>query len=212
MNATRGKDWKGYPDLFLPKYVSMFPKGYVIDLGACTGSKGDNAIFLAEHGFEVEAFDRNTKLINELQEYAKGNNLTVRAIRNELTTLTIIPKRYSLALLTWSLMYIRKGERAGLVKMATKGLIPGGYIYLSAFSTEDPGFLICKDKLDEIEERTYFVPTRKMPVHFFDLDEMKELVDGLEIVAVKEGIEKDPNPKDDHFHGVVELLAKVPDK
>jgi|GEM_PF-4857252 len=212
MSAARGSDRKGFTDLFLPKYVTMFPKGYVIDLGACTGGKGENAIFLAEHGFEVEAFDRNTDLINKLQALAKERKLTIRAIRNELTTLTIIPNRYSLALITWSLMYIRKGERAGLVKMATKGLIPGGYIYLSGFSTEDPGYLLCKDKLDEIEERTYFVPTRKMPVHFFDLDEMKELVDGLEIIAVKEGIEKDPNPKADHFHGVVELLAKAPGK
>lgn len=212
MSAARDSDRKGYPDLFLPKYVSIIPEGYVIDLGACTGSRGDNSIFLAEHEFEVEAFDRDTKLINELQEYAKEKKLSIRAIRNELTTLTIIPKRYSLALITWSLMYIRKGERAGLVKMAIKGLIPGGYIYLSAFSTEDPGFLLCKDKLEEIEERTYFVPTRKMPVHFFDADEIKGLVEGLDIIAIKEGIEMDPNPKSDHYHGIIELLARLPKK
>ena len=211
MSSADSFKMKGYPDLFLVKYVSIIPKGVVIDLGACTGNKGDNSVFLAEHGFEVEAFDRDAKGIADLQALAKKRSLPIRAIKNELITLTIIPRRYALAVLTWSLMYIRKGERAGLVKMTIKGLLPGGYIYLSGFSTEDPGFIVCKGKLDEIEERTYFVPTRKMPVHFFDAEELKGLVEGLEIVAFKEGLEMDPHPTNRHFHGVIELIARVPE-
>ena len=146
-----GRQKRAIPDLFLLQYLPIIPRGVALDLGA---GNGRNSIFLAEHGFEVDAFDRGTESVAELMTAARERNLPIRAIRNEVTTLTILPKRYSLAVIAWVLMFLRRGERDGVVKMAIRGLLPGGFIYLGVFSTHDPGYALCKEKF-ELEKRRF---------------------------------------------------------
>ncbi len=202
-----GRQKRAIPDLFLLQYLPIIPRGVALDLGA---GNGRNSLFLAEHGFEVDAFDRGTESVAELMRAAQERNLSVRAIRNELTTLTILPKRYSLAVIAWVLMFLRHGERDGLVKMAVRGLLPGGFIYLGVFSTTDPGYALCKEKFDEIEERTFFVPKRKMTMHYFLPEETKALLGGLELIAFKEGYEMDIGHGEPHYHGRIEVVARLP--
>lgn len=197
------------PDLFLLQYLSIIPRGIALDLGA---GKGRNSIFLAENGFEVDAFDRSPEAVSALQKEAQERSLPIRAIKNELTTLTIIPNRYSLALAAWVLMFLRRGEREGLVKMTLKGLLPGGIVYLGVFSIHDPGYEMCKEQFEEIkgEERTFFVAKRKMPVHYFTVDEVRGLLKGLELIALSESFEMDITHGEPHYHGRIEVLARVP--
>ncbi len=206
-NPEAGEKIRMIPDVMLLRYLPIFKTEIALDLGC---GKGRNSIFLAEHGFEVDSFDRNQDSIAALQETAKKQNLNIRAIKNELTTLTIIPNRYSLVVSAWVLMFLRRGEREGLVKMAIRSLVPGGYIYLGVFSTADPGFALCKERFDEIEDRTYFVPKKKMVVHYFLPDEVKELAKGLELIAFKESYEMDITHGEPHYHGRIELLARNP--
>jgi tellurite methyltransferase len=206
--SRRSRQKKAIPDLFLLQYLSIIPRGIALDLGA---SKGRNSIFLAEHGFEVDAFDRDSDSVVELQTIAQERNLPIRAIRNELTTLTILPKRYSLAVLAWVLMFLRRGERDGLVKMATRGLVPGGFLYLGVFSTEDPGYELCKEQFEEIEERTFYVPKRKMTMHYFLPKEVKALIKELEMVAFNQSYEMDIGHGDPHYHGRIEVIAHLPE-
>ncbi|MCK4333724.1 methyltransferase domain-containing protein [candidate division WOR-3 bacterium] len=202
-----GRQKRAIPDLFLLQYLPIIPRGVALDLGA---GNGRNSIFLAEHGFEVDAFDRGTESVAELMTAARERNLPIRAIRNEVTTLTILPKRYSLAVIAWVLMFLRRGERDGVVKMAIRGLLPGGFIYLGVFSTHDPGYALCKEKFEEIEERTFFVPKRKMTMHYFIPEEVKALLGGLEEIAFKEGYEMDIGHGEPHHHGRIEVIARLP--
>lgn len=204
-----GRQKRAIPDLFLLQYLPIVPRGIALDLGA---GNGRNSLFLAEHGFEVDAFDRDAESVEKLMRVAQERNLPVRAIRNELTTLTILPKRYSLAVIAWVLMFLRRGERDGLVKMAIRGLLPGGFVYLGVFSTQDPGYALCKKKFEEIEERTFFVPKRKMTMHYFLPEEAKALLGGLEEIAFKEGYEMDIGHGDPHHHGRIEVIARLPQK
>ena len=207
MSAEASRPKRSIPDLFLLQYLPIIPRGVALDLGA---GNGRNSLFLAEHGFEVDAFDHDAESVAELMRAVQERNLPVRAIRNELTTLTILPKRYSLAVIAWVLMFLRRGERDGLVKMAIRGLLPGGFIYLGVFSTTDPGYALCKEKFDEIEERTFFVPKRKMTMHYFLPKEVKELAKGLELIAFKEGYEMDIGHGEPHYHGRIEVVARLP--
>jgi len=202
-----GRQKRAIPDLFLLQYLPIVPRGIALDLGA---GNGRNSLFLAEHGFEVDAFDRDAESVEKLMRVAQERNLPVRAIRNELTTLTILPKRYSLAVIAWVLMFLRRGERDGLVKMAIRGLVPGGFVYLGVFSTQDPGYALCKEKFEEIEERTFFVPKRKMTMHYFLPEEAKALLGGLDLIAFKEGYEMDIGHGDPHHHGRIEVIARLP--
>lgn len=200
---------KSVPDLFLVQYLPIIPQGVALDLGA---GKGRNSIFLSENGFEVDAFDRDAQAVAALQKLAQERALPIRAIKNELTTLTIIPNRYTLTLAAWVLMFLRRGEREGLVKMAIKGLVPGGLIYLGVFSIQDPGYEMCKEQFEEIkgEERTFFVAKRKMPVHYFTQDEVRGLLKGLELIAFSDSYEMDITHGEPHYHGRIEILARVP--
>lgn len=201
------KDASLIPDLFLLQYLSIIPRGFALDLGA---GKGRNTLFLAEHGFEVDAFDRDNESVSYLQKNASDRSLPIRAIKNELTTLTILPKRYSLAVAAWVLMFLRRGEREGLIKMAIRGLVPEGYLYMGVFSSEDPGYETCKSEFEEIEERTFFVPKRKMTVHYFVPEEVQAVVKGLEVIALKKSYEMDISHGSPHYHGKIEVLAKLP--
>ncbi len=194
------------PDLVLMQYLDLIPKGVALDLGS---GEGRNTIFLAEQGFEVDAFDRKEDAVANLQALAQEEKLAIRAIKNELTTLTIIPNRYSLALIAWVLMFLRRGEREGLVKMTLRGLVPGGYLYLGVFSTEDPGYELCKNQFEEIEERTFYVPKRKMTVHYFIPEEVKALLKGLELISFTESYQMDNSHGELHYHGRIEVLARI---
>jgi dihydroneopterin aldolase len=74
------------PSRFLVQNVNRLPKGRVLDVACGTGR---HSLYLAGHGFEVDAIDRDTDALSQLAATAKQRNLpnvTVQSVDLERTT------------------------------------------------------------------------------------------------------------------------------
>ena len=67
---------------FLRKYIALLPKGKVLDLAA---GEGRNAVFLAQHGFKVDAVDISEIGLNKTQKLAQKRMVRVHTILLILT-------------------------------------------------------------------------------------------------------------------------------
>ena len=56
------------PNPFLKKHIHLLPRGKALDIA--TG-EGRNAVFLAQHGFEVDAVDISEKGLRKAQQLAR---------------------------------------------------------------------------------------------------------------------------------------------
>jgi len=74
------------PSRFLTQHLHLLPKGKVLDVAA---GSGRNALYLASHGFQVDAMDRDEQAMAQLAATAKQRNfpsLRVRTVDLERTT------------------------------------------------------------------------------------------------------------------------------
>ena len=69
------------PSTILKKYIRLFPKGRALDIAA---GEGRNAIFLAEHGFEVDAVDISGVALNRARKLARARGVKIRTIVADL--------------------------------------------------------------------------------------------------------------------------------
>jgi dihydroneopterin aldolase len=84
--AHRIQDTGPAPAQFLTQQFHRLPKGKALDVAA---GSGRNALYLASHGFQVDALDRDKEAMTELAATAKQRNLpnlTVRTVDLERTT------------------------------------------------------------------------------------------------------------------------------
>jgi dihydroneopterin aldolase len=83
--AHRFQDTGPTPAQFLTHQLHRLPKGKALDVAA---GSGRNALYLASHGFQVDALDRDEEAMTELAATAKQRNLpnlTVRTVDLERT-------------------------------------------------------------------------------------------------------------------------------
>jgi SAM-dependent methyltransferase len=134
------------PARFVRGHYREAPGRRAIDL-ACGG--GRNALFLARHGFDVDAVDISAVAIGALREKSAG--LPVRPIRADLDTFLPPAGAYDLALMVNFL------DR-GLLRRMAEALGPGGVIIVETYMKHpenekagNPDFL-----LDPGELRNFF--------------------------------------------------------
>jgi dihydroneopterin aldolase len=84
--AHRIQDTGPTPARFLTQQLHRLPKGKALDVAA---GSGRNALYLASHGFQVDAMDRDEEAMTQLAATAKQRNLpnlVVRTVDLERTT------------------------------------------------------------------------------------------------------------------------------
>jgi 2-polyprenyl-3-methyl-5-hydroxy-6-metoxy-1,4-benzoquinol methylase len=79
----------------LKKYLRFFPGGKALDLAA---GEGRNAVFLAEHGFDVEAVDISKTALNRVKKSGLSRGVRIKTVAADLDTLVIPKEGYDLIL------------------------------------------------------------------------------------------------------------------
>ncbi len=81
------------PNPFLKKYIHLLPRGTALDIA--TG-EGRNAVFLAQHGFEVDAVDISEKGLRKAQKLAREKGVKINTFAVDLDRFQIEKERYDL--------------------------------------------------------------------------------------------------------------------
>ena len=110
----RQKDYPAEPSGIVRDFFSLAPGGAALDIAA---GSGRNSLFLAEHGFVVDAVD----IAEEGLALAAGRHPAIRPICADLDTFDIPGGRYDLIL---NVLYLNRR----LFPQIREGLKPGGLL------------------------------------------------------------------------------------
>ena len=155
MNASRA-DWdQRYdnkapvetrpPSALLARYLDQLPRGRALDL-AC--GDGRNALFLAQHGFTVDAIDFAYAGLARLIAIARRQRLAVHAVQADLDHYPLPEARYAIAV---NVRYLQRS----LFSRLRAAVDEGGVVVFETFLREqaqlghptNPAFLLERGEL-----------------------------------------------------------------
>ena len=113
--------WGAGPNRFVEEEVAALPPGRAIDLA--TG-EGRNAIWLAEHGWQVTAVDFSAAGLARAARLAAERSVTVDWVRADLLTYQPAPRSYDLVLIAY--LHLPSADLARVFRAAAAAVAPGG--------------------------------------------------------------------------------------
>lgn len=167
-----------------------------IDLGA---GEGRNSFFLAEQGFDVIAIEPSRVGADKIKEISSKKNLNVNVINSDFLSCYEHLRDVGFLVALTSLEHMTYSDMLESVSIIKQLLVHGGYVYIIAFTEDDPGFI--KDK-ENASECAMFVK------HYFKKGELKNLFSDFEILHYDEYIKEDTSHGPKHFHGKAKLFAR----
>jgi 2-polyprenyl-3-methyl-5-hydroxy-6-metoxy-1,4-benzoquinol methylase len=151
------------PNPFLKKYIHLLPKGKALDMA--TG-EGRNAVFLAQHGFEVDAVDISEKGLKKARKLAREKGVKVNTLLVDLDDYQIEKDRYDLI----ADFYFLKRR---LIPRIRKGLKKGGKVIFETYI---------------LEHRTLATGGPKQAKYFLKPNELLRFFKDFRVLLYREGI------------------------
>jgi tellurite methyltransferase len=116
------------PNSFLKKHIRLLHRGKALDIAA---GEGQNAVFLAQQGFEVEAVDISPIGLAKARKLASAWGLKIKTVQADLDDYKIEAGRYDLITNFYFL------DRR-LFPRIKRGLKKGGKIVFETYTTDHP--------------------------------------------------------------------------
>lgn len=195
------------PSAPLAAYLAQVEcRGTAIDLGA---GAGRDTIALAKAGFEVTAVDLSNRGAERIRQRAEDSGVgdRVQTCVANVCDHEIAPETYDAICATTVLDHIPSTDAIRVWRRMTRGLRPGGVLYVEVHSTEDPGSDQSPgNKSDEPKSET-----ADAVINYFRPNQLAqwamETEAGLRILRYEERLEWDYTHGDEHQHGKAILLA-----
>jgi len=116
-------------------YWTLFPAGgQVLDVGC---GEGRNAIFLAEKGFVIDAFDISQAGVEKAKRIAAARGVKINFIHKDLTQF-VFAKTYDVILSHGVLHLCEKADRDLFIEQARLHTVIGGYNAIDIFTNRLP--------------------------------------------------------------------------
>jgi 2-polyprenyl-3-methyl-5-hydroxy-6-metoxy-1,4-benzoquinol methylase len=167
------------PNPFLKKHIRLLPKGKALDIAS---GEGRNAVFLAQHGFEVDAVDISEKGLKKAQKLAREKGVKINTFPVDLDQHPIKKEQYDLIANFYFL-------RRRLIPRIKKGLKKGGKVIFETYL---------------LEHRTLGTGGPKQAKYFLKPNELLGLFKDFRILFYREGIFKEGGRK----KAVASLIAE----
>ena len=151
------------PNPFLKKQIHLLPRGRALDIA--TG-EGRNAVFLAQHEFEVDAVDISEKGLRKAQQLARTKGVKINTLTVDLDQYQIEKERYDLIANFYFL-------RRRLIPRIKKGLKRGGRVIFETYI---------------LEHRTLGTGGAKQAKYFLKPNELIRCFKNFRILFYREGI------------------------
>lgn len=163
----------GQPSAVLKQWIDRIPRGRALDL-AC--GSGRNALFLAAHGFEVDAVDISDAALDIGRRRARQAGLHVNWIEQDLDTLPDGPLSESLyGADSYTLLLIVRFVDLPLIRKLTDKLAPGGMLVSEQHIVTDAA-----------------VGGPSDPAFRLQPGALREVAEGLRVLSYEEGIVENP--------------------
>ena len=163
----------------LKKYRRFFPGGKALDLAA---GAGRNAVFLAEHGFEVEAVDISRAALDRAKQSARSRGVRIKTVAADLDAFVIPKEEYALILDFYFL------DRR-LIPKIKRGLKKGGMVVFETYTTDQ------RDMAAGGPSKTKYL---------LKPNELLRLFQGFHILFYREGIFREEGKR----RAIASLIAK----
>ncbi len=169
------------PNPFLKKYIHLLPKGRALDIAS---GEGRNAVFLAQHGFDVDAVDISEKGLKKSIKLAREKGVKINTFLVDLDRYQIEKEKYDLIANFYFL-------RRSLIPKIKKGLKKGGRVIFETYT---------------LEQRDLCTGGPKQARYFLRPNELLRLFKNFHILFYREGIFREGGRK----KAVASLIAKKP--
>lgn len=154
------------PNPFLKKHIHLLQKGKTLDIAS---GEGRNAVFLAQHGFEVDTVDISEVGLKKAQKLAREIGVKINTIYADLNTYQIEKEKYDLIANFYFL-------RRSLISQIKKGLRKGGWVIFETYT---------------LEQKNVGTEGPKDPKYFLKPNELLRLFKDFRILFYREGIFKE---------------------
>jgi SAM-dependent methyltransferase len=122
--------WSAEPNRFLVAQVSDLAPGRALDI-AC--GEGRNAIWLAEHGWEVTGVDFSPVALDKARRLADGRGVTVRWLLADAVTDALEPAAFDLVAVFY--LQLPSEQRRAAFAAAARAVAPGGTLLVVGHDT-----------------------------------------------------------------------------
>ena len=180
--------WTAEPNVFVVRELAGLQPGRALDLGA---GEGRNAIWLAEHGWQVTAVDFSGVALAKAAQLAEGRGVTgITWDAADLRGYQPPPGSFDLVLLAY--IHLPPAESDALLHAAATALAPGGTL------------LVIGHDRDNIAHG-YGGPQE--PAVLYQAAEVVAALPGL--IIVQAGQERRPVPADDGERTAIDTLVRA---
>ncbi|NOY22148.1 MAG: methyltransferase domain-containing protein [Acidobacteria bacterium] len=147
------KDFFGAePEPLLVNYADRIAHSHpVLDAGA---GQGRNSFFLARQGVQVIAMDTSVQSTTFLQEVATEEKLPVSVVHGNVLNFES-KQPLSATLLFGLFQLLSKTDIQLLISRIRAWTAPGGFVFVTAFSTEDTGIQMLSEEWEEAEPHSF---------------------------------------------------------
>lgn len=189
------------------QHLQAAPPGPVLDLGC---GEGRNGLMAAVLGRTTLGLDLSPVAVARANQAAARLDLPFRADVADLTAYPYPESHYAFICAAFVLPFWPKTEVARQLRLWRRALIPGGMLYASALTTEDPDYALHTGQYEEREPGSFFKPELGEYRTFFAPGEVLRLVQGAGLTMVEghEGIFLDEHPSP-HYHCQAQVVARA---
>ncbi|TSA44966.1 methyltransferase domain-containing protein [bacterium] len=177
-----------------PLYQVIIPKlslgSFFLDLGC---GQGRDSIFMASNNFKVISVDESLAAINQLDAFARKNNLDITCLNIKTENFLFEKNKYDIIGAVNVLHFLHKKDGLRIIQEIKENLKIGGYVVMVNFTTKDSLFS-CRPNL-----------------FFLEPNELKNFFGDFKLILYDESIENDighPGQENPHKHGLVRMIAK----
>jgi SAM-dependent methyltransferase len=169
------------PNPFLKKHIALLSKGRALDIAS---GEGRNAVFLAQHGFDVDAVDISEKGLRKARKLAREMETKIHTLIVDLDTYQIEKERYDLI----NNFYFLNRK---LIPKMKRGLKKGGMVIFETYI---------------LEHRNLGTGGPKTLRYFLKPNELLKLFKEFRILFYREGIFRESGKR----KAIASLIAQKP--
>ena len=169
----------------------LLPGQDFLDLGC---GQGRDSFYMARKKFNVTAVDNSKVAINQIKEEATQKKLkNINATCKNIAQFEIELNKFSIINIIGTLHFLKKSDSLKVIASAKRAILPGGFIIITAFTTDNPPSKRRKSHFKPGELKKIF-ETPEFKIHYY-----------LESIFHDSGHIGQPEP---HQHGKVGIIVQ----